>query len=309
MDAFARGRLGPNAHPRPLGTLRFWLVSQDVAGVQQVFEPNKELLMKKNPSGYYLFFAEEKLPDGSKRALALPDGNYQILVTSRFYQSVEKEFVLPMPNLNQDLPDGSDPMLQYSLDLEPNYAYPFPNTYPLRFGVGDDCADVPSRQGPTLLRGSLHTKEGQGLAGASVQVVGTSNVYKTDETGQWVLWFPNDYSTKEEKEAVRVDLPDGSQVDVADVCVVKGRETSLAETALRGHVTKAGKNVEGATVKVAEDSVETDKDGKWFYYFDLNQGETMVNVVASLPDGGTPASKSVQVRPRSTIVVPTFKFQ
>ena len=188
-----------------------------------------------NPSGYHLFFSQQRLPDGNSRQLVLSPGRYVVRVTSPLYQTAEKDVDLPMPNPNQ--PGTMD---AYSLDLMPGYLYPFPDVNPSRAQASAGCTEDPrpGRRGPTLLRGTLRSTDGRGIAGAQVQVTGRSNTYRTDDTGQWVLWFSDVHPTG--PVTVRVVFPDATVVDVPGVCVIRGRETSLHETALRGWVRRSG---------------------------------------------------------------------
>jgi hypothetical protein len=310
-DLYARDRLGPAAHPRPLEPLRFWLIERDIAGARTVYEPPRELRITRNPSGYHLFFGQERITGGSFRDLHLADGNYLIRITGDFYQSVEQTFALPMPNPDQPV----------TLSLEPNYAYPFPHAYPARPDANTDCAtiQITGRYGPTLLRGGLHTPAGEGLEGARVAAVSSSNQYQTDQRGQWVLWFPDDHPSGPVN--VRVTLSDGTVLDTPDVCVVQGRETSRgitaaettpAETALRGWVTRSGVGVENATVEVSgqADQATSMVNGRWLYAFPPNQASTIVSVTATLPapDGRNMTANNVLVRPPATVTVPTFRF-
>ncbi len=310
-DRYARERGVRGLHPRPIEPVTFWLVGQIVGGNRQEFDRPLPMTIVRNPSGYHLFFGAVKQSTGADRRLTLADGTYIVRVQSLFYQTIERaDIVVPMQNPND--PASSAP---YHFDLEPNYAYPFPNTDPLRLeGVQATCGGSTMRggRGSTLLRGGVHLSNGEGLAGATVQVVGQSNVYRTDATGQWVLWFPDDQPTG--MVVVRVTMPGGRTVDVPDVCVVHGRETSLFETALRGWVQRAGMGVLGATINVSAaagplGSTSTGKDGSWTYYFDLLQAEETVTVTAILPDNQARlVSQPLQVRPRATLMVPTFHF-
>jgi hypothetical protein len=160
-----------------------------------------------------------------------------------------------------------------------------------------------------LLRGSLHSTDGRGIARATIQVVGQPHTYWTNDTGQWVHWFPNDHPTG--PVTVRFELSDGTVEHVANVCVVQGHETSLVQTALRGSVqTNAGVSLSGATLQVLgyPGAATSDSNGRYSYYFGLNQTEDTVSVMAVLPDGRSLTLSGVQVRPGAAVVVPTFRF-
>jgi hypothetical protein len=291
-------------HPRPIGSVKFLVVAQVVNGARQDLPGPVELVVTRNPSGYHLCFGTVKLqPDSVLRQGALADGVYRVRVESDFYQPLEMDVTLPREHTS------------YFVDLQPSYAYPFPPTHPFRPEPGQpfDCTDAtaPRGRGPTLLRGGIFAHDGQGISGATIQVVGQSNIYMTDESGQWVLWFADTHPTGQ--VTVQFALPGaGGPVDVPDICVIQGRESSLAQTALRGWVqSDAGLALPGATIVVSGQpgSTTSDRIGNWFYYFnDLNQPATTVNVTVTLPDGRSLTQPNVQVQPRATVVVPTFRF-
>ncbi len=303
-DRFARERGSLGRHPRPLEPLQFWLVGQMVGGIRQDLPP-VELVTVRNPSGYHLFFGEVKSADGRSQRLVLSAGQYIVRVAGPYYQPTELiNTSVPMPNPNDPLSGAP-----YSHDLEPGYAYPFPTSNPLRPGnIPPGCVGAPAGRGPTLLRGTLHAISGMGIKGARLQVAGQSNVYQTDESGQWVLTFPDTQTSG--PVTVHVDLPDGSTLDVTNVCVVQGCETSLSETALRGWVLQSGIGVRGASISVSGRPARatTSDDGSWFYYLSLDQPAVSVDVTAALPTGQTLTANNVQVRPRATIIVDTFRF-
>jgi hypothetical protein len=331
-DSYARARLGPRAHPRPYEPLRFFLVARLAPGPREDFSP-REMAITRNPSGYHLFFGEELLPPGPRdrgngrqratRRLDLAPGTYLVRITSPLYQTEERPVAVPMPNLNASDPGSPDPALrdpvaQYTFAMRPGYAYPFPDRYPLRVDDPDVCPYAPAgRRGPTLLFGSLSTPDGRGRAGATVRVQGLTESYRTDASGQWVLWFPDPPLTGADPLAsgiiaVRFTLPDDPprDVDVPGVCVVRGCSTRLAQASLRGWVLRRGAGVAGATVAVSGQSATTTtgSDGGWTYCFDLNQPDATVAVTATLPDGASQTQNSITVRRRATALVPTFAF-
>lgn len=286
-DRFARGRGVRGFHPRPLEPVKFLATARIEGGVRKEIVPPLELVVTRNGGGYHLFFGTARRHDGERRERALTDGLYAVRVEGRFYQSAERvDVVVPTPDR------------AFSFDLRPNYAYPFPSESTLGGGLG-----------LTLLRGTLHTTDGRGVAGATLQVVGTTEPCVTDATGQWVLVFPDTQASG--NVTVRVVLPGGAAQNVAGVPVVRGREAGLGETALRGWLlSAAGGVIPGATVQVQgfADLVTAGLDGGWFYYFDLNQAAATVSVTATLPDGRSQTQINQQVRPRATVVVPTFRF-
>ena len=205
--------------------------------------------------------------------------------------------------------------------------YPFPHAVPLRkeFSSPDECMDenIPMEHGPTLLRGSLQTRDGHPVSGAVVDVPSLSQVpaYTTGPAGGWVLIFPEALNTGPVDLRFRLLQPDGSIVDhdVPDVCVVRGYECSLSQAALRGWATDRGRPVSRFTLQSVStgsggpypDLAVTSTDGGWFYYFDVDEPlkEDVVDVTARLPDGRNLVEHDVLVRPRATVAVPAFRFQ
>lgn len=286
-DAYARRRGTRGLHPRPIGPVDYRLLGRVVGGVRQDFDHPLPLVIRRNPSGYDLCFGQVELPGHTCRRV--PEGTYALRITSpyAFYQPIEQEdIVLPRP------------ATAYAFDLEPGYAYPFPTE------------TLPGGRGPTLLRGTWLGRDGRGIAGVAVQVVGNTRVCVTDSTGEWVLVFPDDQPTGD--ITVRFEAPGGTAETVPDVLVVGGRAASLRQTALRGWtMTAAGAPIGGASVAVSGQpaSVTSRLDGSWSYYFPLPQSPpTVVSVTASLPDGRTQTCPTVQVHPRSTVLVPSFPF-
>jgi hypothetical protein len=309
-DEYARGLAG-QGFPRPIEPLEFFLVGRySSAGTLTTFPTPIQLDVRLNPSGYHLFFDRERLGPGRTRRLFLTEGDYQIRVTSPHYQVAERRVTIPMPDLNVSTPANPDPMANYTVRLQPSHAYAFANSYPMRVAPGADCGALASqeRRGATLLRGSLHTFDGEPVHGAVVSIPGRPLSYQTDERGDWVLWFPANQVSG--PITVRVLLPgSAAPVEIQRVCVVHGRETSLAETALRGWVLQRGAGVEGATIAVSgqPEVVRTRADGLWTYYFPLVFADSNITVTATLA-GGSSLTYAGTMVPRGTTVVPTFQF-
>jgi hypothetical protein len=313
-DGFARDRAGGQSPTRVMGPLQFWLAARVAPAPREDFATPWEMVMQINRSGYYLFFGLVQWPDGGRRRITLDPGRYLIRVTSPLYQPLAQAVSVPMGNLNYpDLtsvdPDQRDPMRQYSFSLEPGATYPFPNTVAFRPElVGSGCVEdtAAGRLAPTLLRGSLHSRDGRPIAGARVSVAGWSNTYTTGDSGDWVLWFADTRAIG--PVPVHVDFPDGTSLDVPNVCVVRWRETSLRETALRGWVLRSGRGVAGAVITVAGQpgAATSSRDGGWTYYFALNQPDATVDLTATLPDGAGLTIPNVPVRQRATVLAPAF---
>lgn len=287
-DRYARARGVRGPHPRPLAPLRFRAVARMAGGGGRTeIDPELELDVIRNPSGYELFFGSAGVAGGRERR-RLDHGTYAIRVVSDgFYQALERDDVaVPAP----DTP--------YLFDLEPGHAYPFPS-----------AAASPRGAGPTLLRGGLQGPDGNGIARARVDVAGITRTYTTDEAGQWVLVFPENHQSG--AVTVRFRLPGGATVTVPGIQVPAGGDSVLAQTALRGSVlTTAGVPLRGATVTVSGQPGQTlsQSDGRWFYVFRPDQAATNVTVTAALPDGRTQSHAAVPVQPRSTVVVDAFRF-
>jgi hypothetical protein len=292
-DSYARDRgvLGP--HPRPIGSVSYLITGQVAAGARQMFVVPLRLITKRNPSGYDLFFGEVVSAGDTVRA-GLPDGTYVVRVEGQFYQPAERDDIVVPSAFAPKTPDGLKPA--WFFDLSPNYAYPFPNSSKLPRGLG-----------PTLLRGVVRAVDGTGVEGATIQVAGHSNSYKTDASGQWVLVFPD--TEPSGNVTVHFDLPDGNARDVV-VPLNAGRESSLAPTALRGWAMTVGTGFPGVKIQVTGQPGEavSGADGSWSYYFDLNQPARAVTVTAVAPNGRRLTQRRIAVQPQSTVVVPSFLF-
>jgi hypothetical protein len=283
-DRYARDRGVWGSHPRPIEPVTIRLLADIVAGAPVPLALAPQLVVTRNPSGYHLFYGLIRTPpDDRLSRLELPR-SYVIRVESPFYQSAERTVALPAPR---------DPE---RIALEPGHAYPFP-----------DGRATPAA-GQTLLRGTVHRMDGQSVSGTAVEVVGVSNVYRTDESGCWALVFPDAQASGD--VSVRIVFPDGTVQDVQGVAVERQRDRSLKDTALRGWVLVRGVGVGGATLRVANHPGQavTASNGSWFYYFDPNQPEVTVAVAPTLPDGRTLPPTDVNIQRHATVVVPTFRF-
>lgn len=294
VDVYAdeRGVAGPR--PRPLAPLAFRLVGEVVGGQRQDYPRPLDLEVVVNPTGFAVFLGAVAGDDGSRRRLALADGTYVVRVESDAYQAVEREDIV--------VPQAHPAPGPYLVALEPGFAYPFPKGSTL--GAG---------RGPTLLRGCLKERDGSGLAGAEVLVVGQSSTYRTGAGGQWVLVFPD--SQPAGAVTVRFRLPQGggvfADVDVAGVPIEPGLSNGFLQAALGGRVvTLAGAPVAGARVGVLGEPGEAvaGNDGVWRYYFPVDQGAAAVDVEARHPDGSTQTRLNVPVAAGETTTVETFRF-
>jgi hypothetical protein len=286
-DRYARERGVRGPHPRPIAPVRFRAVARITGGGRVDMDPELDLDVVRSASGFDLFYRSAGAAGASERRM-LDDGTYAVRVLSGgVYQPLERADVT--------IPEPASP---YLFELEPGYAYPFPS-----------AAAAARGGGPTVLRGGLQGADGSGIEGARVDVAGTTRVYTTDESGQWILVFPDGHQTG--AVTVRFRLPDGATVNVPGVQVPAGGDALLAQTSLRGSVlTTAGAPLEGAVVTVSGQPGQTlsRSDGHWSYFFRPGQSGINVTVTATLQDGRTQSSGAVPVQPRSTVVVDNFRF-
>jgi hypothetical protein len=216
----------PSVQPRPIGTLRFFLVGRMNGMTREDFVPPWELIVQQNAGGYYLFYGQVMIP-GIKSPLRMKFSadQYFARIDSDYYQRAERIKIL-IPDVKT-----ADSLAPYAVDLEPGYAYPFPTTVPVRPGAAAN--PIFGQPGPTLLRGSLHKQNKEAIEGATVEVVGQSNKYLTDKSGQWVLVFEKD-NQQTGSVAVQITLPNNNVIQVQNVRVIKGCEASLPESAIIG---------------------------------------------------------------------------
>jgi hypothetical protein len=308
-DQYARDLGVSGHHAQPIGGLRFHLVARLEGGNRVAIDPPLVLAVQPTPSGVYVFFDRFRTPDGAERGSMLPDGRYALRVESDFYQLVDIELQSVSQQLSLAPPAG--PGNHVSRDLLPGYAYPFPGPLPIDTRtMPAGCAAAPVGNGPTLLLGSLHDVGGAPISGATVHIPGQPSVngYRTDATGQWILVFPRNQPSGE--VTIRVERPGQPDIDVQNVCLVRGRQASLHETSLRGAVLRAGVGVSGAVVTVDghPGSATTRADGSWAYYFDPMHPGGAVSLSVTLPDGTAENRPNVLVKRRATVVVPVFRF-
>lgn len=284
-DAYARARGTGGRHPRPIGSVDYDLVGRLAAGQRVRFAQPQRLILVRNPSGYDLFFGEARVGDTQRTEVTPGDYVVRAVSPTARYQPSEREATLPSP----DTP--------VFFDLQPGHNYPFPTE------------TLPGGRGPTLLRGAYLLPSGAGTAEVAVRVPNRTDTYVTDQTGQWVLVFPDDEPTG--VVMVQFERPDGAVQEARDVVVVGGRTSSLPQTALRGAArTMTGVAIADATVAVSGQTaqVRSGLDGTWAFHFAPDQPAATVTVTATLPDGRSQANPNIQVQPRSTVHVPTFEL-
>jgi hypothetical protein len=289
------------AQQRPLGPITMRLLRR-TAPDPIAYTPPLEMVIERTSAGAALFFGRHRLPGETEpRRVHLPDGRYTVRIASPFYRTQEREVVV----------NGDDPPPPETVVLLPSWGYPFAEVAPLRIDGTDpaDCAARPPGNGPTLLRGTLAAVDGTPLSGAIIATADAADAapYETDESGQWVLVFRD--TRPSGARALTISRPNALDETVAGVCVVRGRVTSLTQTALRGSVRAAGVPVTGAviTLNSRPEAVPSGIDGSWTHVFAFSQPEGPVTVTAQLPSGEQ-AEQQIHVRPRATVVVPAFRF-
>ena len=270
-------------HPRPVGPVELTLVERLAEdGTREPLQPALVLRVVHNPSGYDVWLGQAAPAGGQGEGRRFDRGRFMVRIGGRFYQSAEVEVELPQTS-------------PVAVALEPGFAYPFP-----RDGAG--------RASTTLLRGGVRRTDGSGIAGARVEVPGTSRPYETGASGEWVLVLPGGLAGP---VTVRISLPDGTVREIEDVPLVPGRESSLGQTALRGWVLgEGGRPLEGARIAVDDHPGESRSgpDGGWFFYFDPDRPDGVVSVTATLPDGRSTTVSDIPLKRRSTVLVPTLRF-
>ncbi len=139
--------------------------------------------MIRNPSGYHLFFDTVKLPNGALWQAKLPDGEYQVRIESPIESPIYLPQVVTAPLPFNPDPFNPDPYRPITLDLLPNYLYPF------------------SEYGSILFKGYVQNSNKKSIKDVVVSTTvpvmngdqpGTEDrTFTTDAGGQWVLDFPN----------------------------------------------------------------------------------------------------------------------
>lgn len=136
-------------------------------------------------------------------------GVYTVRIESRYYQPLEADIELPMP----------DRRVPAFFDLAPGYLYPFPRSR------------LPGGGGPTLLRGRVVDGAHQGIERITIQVVGQETIaYFTDNSGQWILVFPDTQPSG--LVSLRFLRPDTTSEIVNAISIEQGTESSLAPVVL-----------------------------------------------------------------------------
>jgi len=311
--------------PTPLGDLACEIV-EATAPVQRIFDPPRVLWTFRNPSGYLLLDGTYTEAGDRTRRWPLGPGTYRIRVRGDYYQ--DGEFALQWPPAGDaariPIPQPNDPD---NLVLLPGAAYPLPDVTQDRLQLG-----------PTILRGSAFEADGTPIEGALAEVINLPLLQpanlpplgnwpflsaRSNSSGDWAIVLPGRRYIDGAPEipppntlpirkqiSVRVHYPGGAVTTVHNVLL--GSEHSVRNTALRGQVLGAGgRPIAAARIgtSVSAATSTSRRDGVWFLYFDLDQAAVQnVTVTATTPDGVSATDSSAELRPASTVVVPTFHF-
>lgn len=174
----------------PKGALVFELVErQGGQGFVPLITPIR-LVVKQNPTGYYLFFGSVWLSRTDKRNDQLvPPGTYRLRIShpDGFYQTVILTIVLP----TTDAP--------YKIVLEPGGTYPYlPTSTGLRGRVIDPA--LPPNE--------------NGVGGVRIVITGFPASSLTDRDGGWVYYLPEPDRTASLPASVEVQYhhPNGNVI-------------------------------------------------------------------------------------------------
>lgn len=291
IDEFAevRGTRGPT--PAPIPPLRFALIAREEAMVMTPLTEPIELKARSGASGAYIFINEGRTPNEPWQRLAA--GRYRLAIEGDYYQPLQVDIDWPL-----------QPAAMPAISLRPGYNYPYPDV------------TLPSER-ITLLRGSVLTGvSGEPVENATVEITNPAGLGPfvsalTDANGAWALAFRH-ANLNPFDATVTITTPGNPPVDVLLVPIQPGSDNSLAHTALRGTVLGvSGRPIRDAEVSVdivPNEFVRSDRDGRWHFYFDINQPDAMgVQVTAAAPNGQN-QTINADVFNRATGVVPTFRI-
>jgi hypothetical protein len=307
----ARGPLAP-----PTCALACVIVAQ-VAPVARTFSAPLSLVLRQRDNGALLLDGRYRVRDGPVRDMPLGDGVYAAELRGKHYRAQPFSLVWPPPTLRTPVDAFGAPL---DVALFPSPAYPFP-----------DLTVLPFNLGPTLLRGSVFTANGDPVSNAVVDVPALPALIpltpawpfiatRTGDTGDWALLLPDRRRIGIPGEAtsqppipmtIRVQHPNGGPVvNIVNVPVTLGRENTVPNVALRGAVTRdGGRPLADVVITTSANALQTRTrvDGRWTLYFDPNQADVVnVAVTATAPGGSTVTVNGVAIRNRATVVVPTI---
>ena len=308
-----RGPLAPPTCPLACA------IAAQLAPVARTFTPPLMLELLQSANGSLVFDGRYRVGDGPVREIPLGDGRYAAELRGDHYRPQPFTLDWPPVALRTPLDAFGTPV---DVPLFPGPAYPFPDVTALPFNLG-----------PTLLRGSVFSADGTPVAGAEVEMLPFPALNPpapawpfirttTGASGDWALLLPDrrrfgipGETTPQPVQDMTVQvryppIPGGPVVNVQHVPVTLGRENALANTVLRGAVTRSGgRPLDGIAISTSANALvsRTRTDGRWALHLDPNQADVPnVAVTATAPDGSTATLNGVAIRSRATVVVPTI---
>lgn len=293
------------------------LIVEQLTPVARAFDPPLALELRQSPNGTLVIDGRYRIGDGPVRDLLLPDGLYDAELRGDHY--IPESFALTWPPVALRTPLGAGG-LPVDVTLLPSSAYPYP-----------DLSTLPFNLGPTLLRGSVFTSDGEPVVNAVVRVIGLPPLTpalpawpfvetRSGERGDWAVLLPDRRRIGFPGETtpqppvpmtIRIEHPNaGPVVDILGVPVTLGRDNAVPNTALRGTVARSGGHpLDGVAITTSVNGLvsRARADGSWTLYFDPNQPDVAnLAVTATAPDGSTVTLNGVAIRNRATVVVPTL---
>jgi hypothetical protein len=323
-DGLARGLHINGEFPPLLGDISC-VIARQTAPVVRTFDPPLTLTSFRNASGFVIVDGTYQ-KQGVSHSLPLGFGTYLVLIQGVYYQDAELFIDWPPPDGQPRIP-LTPPR---NLELLPSPAYPLPDVTTARFQLG-----------PTILRGTVVSASGDGIDGATVEIVNLPPFLQPQELpplaladwrfsrattsakGDWALVLPGRRYLDNAPEilpglnpppvtkafALRLTNPDGTIVNLQRT-IELGREFSLKATALRGQVVgPAGQPIGGAQVATSVSAATSTSraNGVWFLYFDFDQVTVNnVTVTVTTPGGTTASDSTAHLVHEATTVVPTF---
>lgn len=298
VDQFAAAARTQGPYPSVIGRIRMLVMERTDIG--RVYDPQRELEIWRNATGYYLTGGDVLPAAASAPPLVLGAGTYKIRIESEYYLPAEFAVNWPLEATSE-------------VPLFPTPAYPFP-----------DLTANPIGMGLTMTRGCVFAPDGKPKAGADVSVEIQELDWtipadwplaqaKSNSNGEWVLVLPEQREMIDPVPApplqsmqVRYNL-DGNAFEEQ---AWTGRENRYMQAALRGSaVDKDGRPLAGVTIEnsLQAGAAATDAGGRWSIYFPFNQTDAVCNVKATNPNGQV-LNRNKNVLAHKTVIVDRFQF-
>jgi hypothetical protein len=320
IDLLAKALGRDGAFPPPLGDIRCVLVARTTPAAR-VFEPPRVLSAFRNRSGYLVLDGTWYDPADPARTYPLGAGTYDVRVGGTLYQDAGFSLTWPPAAGTRRIP-VPQPGNANDVGLLPSAAYPFPDVTIGRLQLG-----------PTIVRGAAFAADGTPLPDLPAEIVGLPppgmpalNDWpflstRSGPGGDWALVLPGRRYIDDAPDIppalplvkrldVRIGYPAGPVTVTQDVLL--GSEHAVPNTALRGQVLgPGGRPLAGVpiTTSAGPAASVTRADGSWTLYFGLNQAEVArIRVTAAPPGRPARTDDTATLRPRATVVVPTFHF-